>query len=521
MYGLFTFLLGALVAASFFDIVVPLEPAELLYTQIILVADFLLILLAAPAIHLYLLPTTYRFGTHDDKVRQNILVEWQNYPVRFVFLFYLSIYALIAFSVAAVLIPFVYYSLPVWEIWIRYMGWITMMALPHAVISFFTAEKSRESLLELLKGWHDDARIMRVGVRTKIFLTAFFWFGMIFLWNYFLPAWAMLVGLIYGAIVITLCVRSIVDPWEKARDLWRNKEYEGFHEITNDYGVFILTTLRYRAEQGEVYDTRRNLVEALNTDSNKIIKSVDRHQEFAEQHQASLRQINVTLSDLTKLVHQLSENANYIKNFSERGMDDVENARTNLSETLQNMGDIYREASAGAQRLLDLSLQMTQIEEVIKIIQDIADQTKIIGFNAAIETSGAGEIGQRFGVVAKEIRTLAQNIADSTSRVTHILLDVRNASQHSVLAGERELKLVQEGLHHGGHARTAFESAYWSAKQTLETIQQINDAITQQKSAIEQLNGRVVSLGQSSLDGIAQEQQIIADVKSMHQRLQS
>ena len=66
--------------------------------------------------------------------------------------------------------------------------------------------------------------------------------------------------------------------------------------------------------------------------------------------------------------------------------------------------------------ILNLGKKINKIGEIVKIINKIADQTKIIAFNAAIESSTAGEVGKRFSIVAGEIDSLvAMIIMNSTS----------------------------------------------------------------------------------------------------------
>ena len=59
-------------------------------------------------------------------------------------------------------------------------------------------------------------------------------------------------------------------------------------------------------------------------------------------------------------------------------------------------------------------LVKSQINEVMDLIKEIADETRLLGLNAAIEAARAGEAGVGFGVVAQEIRNLSN---DSTNLV--------------------------------------------------------------------------------------------------------
>ena len=59
-----------------------------------------------------------------------------------------------------------------------------------------------------------------------------------------------------------------------------------------------------------------------------------------------------------------------------------------------------------------------EINTILNSIKSIADQTKMLGLNAAIEAARAGEAGRGFGVVATEIRTLSQNSKETAFKIT-------------------------------------------------------------------------------------------------------
>jgi methyl-accepting chemotaxis protein len=65
--------------------------------------------------------------------------------------------------------------------------------------------------------------------------------------------------------------------------------------------------------------------------------------------------------------------------------------------------------------------------KILDFILDVADQTKLLGLNAAILAAQAGAHGRGFGVVAGEIRKLAANSASSVEQITSILKNIRTA----------------------------------------------------------------------------------------------
>ena len=66
-----------------------------------------------------------------------------------------------------------------------------------------------------------------------------------------------------------------------------------------------------------------------------------------------------------------------------------------------------------------LGEKIESIWDIVNIINGIADQTKIIAFNAELEASAAGEAGKNFQIVATEIRRLADSTVSSTNEINN------------------------------------------------------------------------------------------------------
>lgn len=108
---------------------------------------------------------------------------------------------------------------------------------------------------------------------------------------------------------------------------------------------------------------------------------------------------------------------------------------TVLSSTSQEISAQTEEISAVCSSLSELvqksQVHVKETDEVLELIKRVANQTNLLGLNAAIEAARVGEQGRGFGVVAEEIRKLANESADSIKRIDAILKAIQSGGSET------------------------------------------------------------------------------------------
>ncbi|NLZ93273.1 MAG: chemotaxis protein [Firmicutes bacterium] len=134
---------------------------------------------------------------------------------------------------------------------------------------------------------------------------------------------------------------------------------------------------------------------------------------------------------------------------------EVNQGAIQLSEALEQMAQAIAEIAAGAGRLAEMghnlmikseesSRRIKETEKIINTITEISTQTNLLGLNASIEAARAGESGRGFGVVAQEIRNLADNSKKAAEEVKAIIAAISQAVGDMIRSAEESGTIAEQ-----------------------------------------------------------------------------
>ncbi len=202
---------------------------------------------------------------------------------------------------------------------------------------------------------------------------------------------------------------------------------------------------------------------------------------------ASVSEVVVSMKEVKQTTELSNEKA---MEMTERATNVVETSRGGeaaVAQTIQLINTIQDQMLSIAESVVGLSEQGLSIGEIIAAVDDVADQSRLLAVNAAIEAVKAGEQGIGFTVVASEIKNLAEQSKQSTSQVRTILTDIQKATSAAVLATEKGSKAVEAGVRQAGHTGNAIQMLGENIKQSSLTAKQIEATSRQQTAGIDQV----------------------------------
>ena len=132
---------------------------------------------------------------------------------------------------------------------------------------------------------------------------------------------------------------------------------------------------------------------------------------------ASSEEISATAQELAKLSTDLNHAVATVSSGAENGRQKLQEIDRIFNHVTGKMTDLDQKSSQLPQR-------MSVIQDVIRSITDVADQTNLVALNASIEAARAGEAGLGFAVVANEVKKLAEESKRAATQIYSSLNDL-------------------------------------------------------------------------------------------------
>ncbi|MCL1815097.1 MAG: methyl-accepting chemotaxis protein [Treponema sp.] len=207
----------------------------------------------------------------------------------------------------------------------------------------------------------------------------------------------------------------------------------------------------------------------------------------ANEQSASVSEIVSTMESSKNLSEQIAFKTTEVADLAKETQE-LSSKGAELREANQNMmEDIRRQNQKIINEIRNLSDMIIRISEAIRIIDSIADQTKLIAFNASLEASSSGEAGARFSVVASEIRRFADNVAESTQEIKQKIEEVQGASQTLIAEANSGSKQIEIGYERMSEQKIVFEDIVDNSQNVATRSQQISNLSKQQELASSQI----------------------------------
>ncbi|MBC9784037.1 methyl-accepting chemotaxis protein [Heliobacterium chlorum] len=219
----------------------------------------------------------------------------------------------------------------------------------------------------------------------------------------------------------------------------------------------------------------KEITAQLTIANHQVSEETQKVSQEARESDQQLERMEQLVAEIAASIEEMTSSAQETARSTEVASRTVDDGRKVVDGAREKMLEIQITTDSNNQIIDQLAMKSQQIEQILQMINQIANQTNLLSLNAAIEAARAGEAGRGFAVVAGEIRKLAENSVQAAWDISAIVDSIKAEIQNVVSNREQHNQGLQAGMNAFNLVDKVFNEITTSSRQVVDSIKTITD----------------------------------------------
>ncbi|PJC87602.1 methyl-accepting chemotaxis protein [Vibrio sp. HA2012] len=232
----------------------------------------------------------------------------------------------------------------------------------------------------------------------------------------------------------------------------------------------------------------------LQTNVSQVRQQSEHNSAILQNHVTETEQIVTAIEEMNATADSMATDAANTASLTQQADETSTTSKKTVQQSLATVSALIEDVDTAAANVNRMSNETQEINSVLSVIGDIAEQTNLLALNAAIEAARAGEQGRGFAVVADEVRNLASRTKESTEEVEVALANLLKGTQVVVDSMDNTRQRCQETAEGSDEVANSLEAMTTYVTEINALSTQIATAAEEQSSVTQELSRNMTAL---------------------------
>ena len=335
--------------------------------------------------------------------------------------------------------------------------------------------------------------------------------------------WTVGILVLMFAAIWFLMRTSLITPLQRTQevlssisdgDLTRNIELDREDELGNMSKMINTMSSNLHGVMTKIAETSEQLLESatnLRESAQTMTERANDTQQRSNTVASAAEEMSTNMASVASSMEQTSSNISIVADSTEGIKQSLLDISENVGKTKSIAENAVQQAQSASNRIDDLDAAAQAIASFTETINSISSQTNLLALNATIEASRAGEAGKGFGVVANEIKELANQTSEATEEINKKVEGIQNSTSATSQDIHEVMKVIREVNEYIADISESVDQQTESTKEIAENVsqasqgvQEVNENVSQSSQAAQDIARDIAAVNQSA-EGISEE----------------